>query len=782
MRTFLLACLIFCLVAMPAWTAPASGTSSSVALAEDAMATVWNPAGLGWNPGPGLHLALSGPANGLLGFSLGAGGMAVSLEGGRQEITFASAIPLATGWRGGLSYRLGNFQGKTGGDYDVGLLWRTYNWLSLAAVARNLGGTLPGEDKNYQMGLAWRPIGERLTLSIDGRWTDKLGIRQIVPELGLELEPANGIFLRLAGTSESINQFNPALTIGLAVSSPRWDVGGWLKATQLQNQLPPVPAGYLRFREARGAASLLGGREIMEIELAGNLGSGAPAFGFLAGGDQKPAIAPTLYALEQAVRDPRVIGLALKIGDVSASLADIQEVRNAIKEVRGAGKVVIAYLSTGSFSEIYLASAANRILLNQLGVIDFTSFADETLFYRGLLDKVGLKAEFVSTGPYKTAMESFTRHKHSPEGRQQLDDLVDDQFRQVIAGIAEGRERTVAEIREQVNRGYLSAPEALQVGLVDELAPEDALTENLMRLTKTEAVFDGFKRLDRIRSWSPPRIAIVHAMGAINEGFSGDDLLMGRTLGERTLIEALSAAREDQRIKAVVLRLDTPGGSAVAAEAVRREVERLRETKPVIVSMGGVAASGGYWIACGTDRLLASPGSVTGSIGVVVGKFSAGELLDKLAIRSEMVGRGKYANMHSLTRPFSADELALLQSSADFTYGRFLELVSDARHLPPSQTKELAGGHIYSGERALSLGLIDREGGLLTALAEAKMAAGIRNEEVEVVYLPGQQPWRLASDPLVLLDTTAALRKTLGGLARWGRTDTWLLDPRFFLY
>jgi protease-4 len=292
-------------------------------------------------------------------------------------------------------------------------------------------------------------------------------------------------------------------------------------------------------------------------------------------------------------------------------------------------------------------------------------------------------------------------------------------------------------------------------------------------------LFDAFKRPVRMRSWLPPRLAVVYASGAITEGDSGNDLLMGRLLGEDTLVEALEEAREDGRTKAVVLRIDSPGGSSLASEGIRREIERTRQIKPIIVSMGGVAASGGYWIACGTDRILADPGTITGSIGVYAGKFSAQELLGKIGARTETVSRGRFAGLSSPFRDMSAEERALLLSSAEFSYARFLELVSHARHMPQAKVKDLAGGHVYSGSRALELGLIDREAGLLAAIEEARSAAGVpQDAEVEIAYLPEQRPFLLSDEPLVYFDATAQLRRALASTARWTKASAWLLDPR----
>jgi protease-4 len=784
----------------PALAAIDTGLIPSVATADDGPSLSLNPAGMGTDPGVGLHLAGSGfqtlgQQSYLLALALGGGGIGLRHEalpaGDRQEMAFATTIPLAPTFRAGLSYRMGRMGAASGSDWDFGVLSRPTDWLSVGVAARAVAGAMPGEARNYQVGLGYRPVGDRFTLSLDGLWAEGKGIAQATPQLGIELEPVDGLGLRALAALDTAGlqagaAFASALTVrvGMSVATPRLDAGVLAGGVPATANLSPstIAAGtssYFRVRESRGRALWNAGSEILELKLRGNLGPDRSALNLIAGLAEKPAVASTLEVLEQAARDRQVKALAVSIDGIGVSLADIQEVRDGLLRVKEAGKTVVAYLPSGGFPELYLASAADRILINPVGMLDFTGFAVEELYLKGILDKIGVKAEFVNTGPYKTAMEPYERNAMSEANRKQLDELTADQFDQILAGVAQGRKKTTDEIKAQFDRGILSASEALQAGLVDDLQSQDDLEAATTKIAGSGGMIDAFKRPVRVRSWLPPRLAVVYAAGAISGGDSGNDLLMGRILGSDTLVEALKEAREDGQTKAVVLRIDSPGGSALASEAIRREVERTRQAKPVIVSMGGVAASGGYWIACGSDRILADPGTITGSIGVVVGKFSAQDLLAKNDVKAEEIKRGRFSGLGSPFHALTPDEKALLQSSADFTYGRFLELVSHARKMPQHKVKELAGGRVYSGTKALEVGLIDREAGLLEAIDEARMAAGLApTDEFEIAYMPQQRPFLLSDDALVFFDLTAQVRQAIAKSAKWTRTSVLLLDPR----
>lgn len=765
------------LAAPPPVYLPETGTIPSVATTVDAAGTLVNPAGLGWDSGLSLNLASAGLSSTSLAFGFGATGLALRMEGARQELTLSTALPFTDSFRGGLSYRLGRLGATTGGDWDASFLARPTDFLSIGGAVRNIGGMLPGEPRNYQLGVAVRPGTDRVTLSLDGAWAEGRRIDQAEPMLGADFEIADNLFVRGEALFDPLTD-DLTGRIGLSIGSPTWTLGGLSAPLSSAGTGIAGTSGYVRFDEARSKA-LVGLPVVAELKLSGDLGPGPSAFAVLTGMSAMPPVAATLEALRKTAEDPHIVALVVKISNVSASLADVEEVRNALAAVHAAGKPVIAYLPSAGFPELFLASACDQVLLNPVGTVDFTGFATEVQYYRPLMDKLGIKAEFVKAGPYKDAMEPFERKTMSAANREQLDALTGDQFEQILDGIAQGRHQATDDILVDVNQGFLSAPQALDAKLVDKLAEPEDLKAALDQLhVPTASGRNAQSLLYRIRSWAPAHIAIVNLSGAIAQGMGGSDLLMGQTIGSSILVRALNDARDDGSIRGVVLRIDSPGGDAIASEAIRDAVARLARVKPVVVSMGGEAASGGYWVACGADRLLADPATITGSIGVFVGKFSASGLFHKLGIHTDDVSRGKYATLDSIAHDLTPDQEQLMTSNMEFTYARFLELVSHARHMTQTHVKDLAGGHIWSGATAAKLGLVDGQGGLLDAIAEVRHETGLEHQEVVIDYLPVPGPFGLSSGDLDVFDGTFGLGHLLARSAAWGRTNAWLLDPR----
>ncbi len=460
------------LAAPPPVYIPETGSIPSVATTEDAAATLVNPAGLGWDQGLGLQLDTAGSSSSTLALGLGGLGIGLRMEGQRQELTLATEIPLTYGFRTGLAYRLGRLGAKTGGDYDASFLARPADFISLGGVVRNIGGTLPGESRNYQFGIGLRPGTDRLTLSLDGAWAEGRTFWQAEPMLGIDAEVAPNIFVRGEALYDPMTD-DVTTRFGLGIGTPNWDIGALSGPISSSGPSLAGTTGYLRFREARSKA-LLGPSDVAELKLKGALGPSPSTLAVLTGLGAMPPVASTLEALKETAEDPHITGLLLVISDVTASLADVEEVHDAIATVVKAGKPVVAYLPAGGLAEMYLASACTRVVLNPVGTLDFTGFATEVQYYKALLDRIGIKAEFVKAGPYKDAMEPFRRKHMSTANRSQLEQLTQDQFGQLLEGIAQGRHQATDDIAVDVNQGFLSAPQALDAKLVDQLGePED---------------------------------------------------------------------------------------------------------------------------------------------------------------------------------------------------------------------------------------------------------------------------------------------------------------------
>jgi protease-4 len=396
-----------------------------------------------------------------------------------------------------------------------------------------------------------------------------------------------------------------------------------------------------------------------------------------------------------------------------------------------------------------------------------------------LLDKIGIQVEMEATGDYKSAADAYTRDKMTPANREQLTALLDAREAALLEALARGRHKDVAAAKAQLAAALTPARDARTAEWVDGLAHRDELPKILgerFGATGGEAALVSMaSRVERRVAWrSPPRIAVVVATGMMMRGDSRQDLFMGDVLGAETLVDALRQARLDPAVRAVVLRINSGGGDVQAAEAIRREAELLTKAKkPLIVSMGDVAGSGGYWIALPAQTIYAHAGTVTGSIGVIYGKVSAVGLLQTLGIRTEALVRGEHADALDPHRALTAGERQILRRLIEDIYDQFLDRVAEARKFPKFRVRQLAGGRIYAGTRAKELGLVDAIGGLGRALEAARAAA--KAPDAEVVFLPGQPPWLAAllagRPPGISLDDTRAL--LLGPARSW----VWMAAP-----
>jgi protease-4 len=464
-----------------------------------------------------------------------------------------------------------------------------------------------------------------------------------------------------------------------------------------------------------------------------------------------------LDGLARAKADDHVVALLAHVGQGTRGLAQIQELRDAVTDFRGSGKRAIAF--TEAFGEAgpgngayYLASAFGEIYVQPSGEVGLTGLLAEAPFVRGTLDKLGIVARFAARGEYKNAINMFTERRFTEPHREATTRLITSQFDQIVRGIASARGLSEKGVRAIVDRAPLSAQEALDAKLVDGLAYRDEV------LAKLEA--DGAKpeRLSLARYLAlagPPAVsgdtvALIHGVGVVTSGKSGVDPMSGDVgMGSETLGEAFRSAVEADHVRAILFRIDSPGGSYVASDSIWREVTRARESgKPVIVSMSDVAASGGYFVAMPADRIVAQPGTITGSIGVFSGKMLTGGLWDKLGVTWDEVHIGTNATMWTGLSDYTPSQRASLDGTLDRIYQDFTGKVAAARKLPKERVEEIARGRIWTGEDALARGLVDALGGYPEALRQVRATLG----------LPADAPLRLEQFPPVrgLLGTLVA--------------------------
>jgi protease-4 len=470
--------------------------------------------------------------------------------------------------------------------------------------------------------------------------------------------------------------------------------------------------------------------DLQEIEPGGVIGQ------FL---ESPPTVRSVTDALRKAKVDDRVTAVIIRPGGTAALWAKVQEVRDAITDFRTSGKPIIAYLEQGGEQEFYLASACDKVFLMPTASLDLTGIATYELFLRGTLDKIGAYPDALHVGDYKTASNIYTEKTYTPPHREMAESLNRDLYEQLVQGLAQGRHKSEDEIRALIDHGPFLPEDAVRAGLIDDVAYEDELDDKVQLATGSprwlhEADYRHVS-MPSLGLNRGPRIAVLYAVGMISTGRSSDD--GAQVLGSDTVVEALRKARADSSIRAIVLRIDSPGGSAIASDVIWREVMLTREVKPVIASMSDVAASGGYYIAMPAHAIVAEPATLTGSIGVVMVKFVIDGTLDKLGINLEQVTAGRYADMYSPVRAFTPEERAKVEEQMQATYEAFVEKAAAGRQTTPERIDAIAQGRVWTGRQAKEIGLVDELGGLSRALDLARSRAKIaEGAEVELVIYP----------------------------------------------
>ena len=460
--------------------------------------------------------------------------------------------------------------------------------------------------------------------------------------------------------------------------------------------------------------------------------------------------------LRWARDDARLSGILIRCNDVQASWARLQGLRRSLERLRAAGKKVWIHLERAGVREYYLASAADRISLAAAATLDVTGLSSEAVFVLDALEKLGVQADVVQMGRYKSAGETFTRREMSVPHREMLESLVDDLFSQLVDAVASGRRRDPAAMREALGRGPFVASEAREAGLVDAIAYADEVEKDLIDACGGAATIERGAyvarrgremRLDAVRR-ARATFALLHIGGMIKPGDSVPGREGTSATGAETVAKALERVRTRRDIDALVVRVASPGGSVLGSDLIWRELMRVRDAKPVVVSCGDVAASGGYYVALAGTPLIAEAGTITGSIGVIAGKASLRGLYERLGISKQLVSRGRNAAMYSDYSPLDDAGRERIYTQADAFYRDFVAKVARARGLTDDAAVAVAEGRVWTGRQAVERGLVDELGGLEEAFAAAKRAAGVRADEpVTVERFPKpRRLWRVAVD------------------------------------
>ena len=694
-------------------------------MSDDALATFFNPAGLGTGRALNLYYLRTYQSDwaGDDAFFLAVPGAGFGMEFVTAEAdadfaryTLSGGRHLGNGLYWGTSYSWMNSE-DTGYDkfrsLSLGLMYRR-RYFSIGAMARDLNRpTLLGEKlgRTYNLGLALRPGTWRTTLSIDMQKTQ--GVEDLKFRYALEVHPIRELMLR--GTLNSDLSFDVRFGINIG----NWGLG--TDNTFDKNRDAQVGVGYFQYSNTPITKPLRRHRTFLDLSMRS-----------------------VKEILPIAKWDNDVAGVLIRINGNDYGIAQLQEMSDAILDFRESGRIVLCYLTECSTGDYIVAATCDGILMHPSAEVRLIGLHIERSFYKGALDMIGIRADLEQIGKYKSAPESFLRKEMSETNREIQNIILDDLYEQVVDSIAEGRGWSHEGVKKRIDAGPYTARQALATEIVDRLVYDDELLEVVRELTddRTDLVTLGGYANSILsgQDWQvpQPKIAIIEAAGFMLTGDSFIDPFLGtQVMGADTITRAIRTVKDDDAIKAVVLRIDSGGGLVAAADRIWRELVRLTEVKPLVVSMGDVAGSGGYYIAAPADTIVAEPGTITGSIGVISGKYSFKGLYEKLGIHKEILKRGKHADFYTDYGDYPPEEQAIVQKQIQEIYNDFITKVADGRtNLTVEEVDKLGQGRIWSGRQAKEHGLVDQLGGLNLAIAIARQRAGLEKQSFEIVQFP----------------------------------------------
>jgi protease-4 len=691
------------------------------------------------------------------------------------KLTWAHALRLSAAFSLGFSWSTftADDDSALGGvsTFDAGVVWRPARWLAAGVAATDIGTPLyRGEpiERGWDVGLALRPGTERFTLSGAARFEETDGADSTY---GGRLDWNFWGPLSLLGrydttTADGSRSHTVLAGLGYQIAA-RVGVGVFGYAPDTNAEQSNVGMGTL-VRVGTNAEPQVRPQiwhTIVEVGLSGEIPEFA-APGFFESKPKTPFL-DTLTRLRALGEDDRVDAILLSITDLQIGWAQAEELRSVISEVRAAGRSVFAYLPVGDTRSYYVATACDRIFTSPAGGLLLTGIRADFYYLRALLEKLGVQAQFVAIGDYKSAPEMFMRDGPSEPAREAENALLDPLYDRLVQAIAAARRKTPEQVAAIIDAGPYTAKGAHAAGLVDGIVQYDEFEQVFtqvygarLRFVAPEVVLER-----RDARWGElPRIGVLYAVGTITDGESVSNPFTGTiSTGADTFIQSVRELRETSAVEAVVLRIDSPGGSVTASDVMWRELKLLAKEKPVFVSMGNVAASGGYYIAAAGEEILAGPSTITGSIGIFTGKFDVTGLLAMLGIRSETFRRGARADFLGVLRPWNDAELQTVRASMEELYQLFLQRVVEGRKsLTTAQVDALGRGRVWLGSQARERGLVDAEGGLLTVIERVATRAGLaRGDYVLEAWPEGGGFGGLPRSPV--LAPPALVARWLGG-------------------
>lgn len=479
-----------------------------------------------------------------------------------------------------------------------------------------------------------------------------------------------------------------------------------------------------------------------------------------------PGLLETIDLIEKAAEDDNIKGIYLNLSQVGSGMATLEEVRNALLKFKESGKFIVSYSEMYSQKAYYLATVSDQICLNPEGALDFRGMAAEITFFKGLLDKLDINAQIIRHGKYKSAIEPFISDQMSEANKEQTLSYIGSIWNHILNGISVARNIPVDELNLIADSLLIQTPaDAAKYKLADKIIYKDQLLD-LMREKLEKGKDDKIDVISlakykdapaKSKKYSKDKIAVIYAAGSIGGG-EGDET----SIGSEGISKAIRKARNDSSVKAIVFRVNSPGGSALASDVILREIKLAREVKPVVASMGDYAASGGYYIACAADTILSNPTTLTGSIGVfgIIPEFSS-MLKNKFGITIDRVMTNKHADYISVTRPMSPYEEQMMTRSIERIYSVFTGHVAEGRNMTMEAVDNIGQGRVWSGTEGLSIGLVDNLGGLKEAIQVAANMANL--EDYRITSLPEvKDPFTKIMDELQGTPSDTRLQKELG--------------------
>jgi len=617
--------------------------------------------------------------------------------------------------------------------WDAGVMTRPIKYLSVGAIMNSIGQSMP---RQYMVGVGIRPLSDRLTITCDA-YTDDLRN----PSIGFEAEPIDGVEIK-----GKFNR-NRDFSIQAGINLEKIGVGSILNSS-FTSGAQKRWAGYLRFDIENRRTLISPSEKFLEMTLNGSIADQKPGFSLL-GSSVDFTTYEILNTLKKAKEDKRISGLILKLEQPKMSLALAQEIKSALDDFKKQGKKLIVYAPGLENVSYYLACSGDEIIVHPLAEITIPGIAARTMLLKGTLDKLGIEAEYEYVGKYKSAPEMVAADSISLANREVINSILDDYYQNITNTIANERNLTQSEVESRINQGFFLANEAKDNKLIDNYCYEDELDSILRNKYKDFqkiAATRYMRQKDYQYEWkSLPKIIVIYASGDIMNGESGTDPLMGSVIcGASTIAKSIRTARKDKNVKAIILRVDSPGGDGFASDLIWRELAITKKIKPIIVSMGPVAASGGYYISMVGDRIFASPATITGSIGAFSIKFVTQKLYSKLGIKTETIKRGEHADAFSSDRNFTDAERKILKKHIEDFYTQFIGKVARYRNLSSEYIDSVGQGRVWTGNQAQNLHLIDSLGGLLDAINYAKAEANVKEVKMEFLPKPRQGFFNLA--------------------------------------